>query len=256
MNTDDTGRDDTDTDDVAQLLRTLEQYPQGMTLAEVAATLAIQESVAQRLCSGLEARQLLKQSAGRWHPGPVLARLAASARRDVVTELWPLLERLARRTGETVELCVLRGRYVVSVAQSVSDQELKVASPLGTAFALHTSAQGKAMLAELSADALQDLFAGTDFERCTDASHADLQSLLGELETIRQHGIAVDLQEHAAGVCGIGVVLNLAQDDLYTVSLAVPDLRFESGLSTLRAGLMQCKAEAEARFGVVPGGQG
>ncbi len=254
MNTDNSGRDDIE--DVAQLLRTLEQDPQGMTLSEVAAALVMPESAVRRLCSGLEARQLLMQSAGRWHPGSVLARLTASAQRDVVTELWPLLERLARRTRETVELCVLRGRYAVSVAQSVSDQELTVASPLGTALPLHTTAQGKAMLAELSADAVQDLFAGTDFERRTDATHADVQSLLGELESIRQHGIAVDLQEHAAGVCGIGVVLNLAQDDLYTVSLAVPDLRFESGLSTLRAGLMQCKAEAEALFRVVPVGQG
>tara|TARA_B100001109_G_scaffold255890_1_gene262373 strand:+ start:97264 stop:98064 length:801 start_codon:yes stop_codon:yes gene_type:complete len=233
----------------ARVMRTLEQHPQGLNLNQLVAETGMPRSTLHRLCSALQEERFLRQDNGLWRLGPGLAQLAASAHQDIVSVIRPVLEKLGRRTRETVDLCVYRGAHAVLVDQFASDQELRVVSAPGTAFPVHMTAHGKAMLAAMDDQETESLFPDGVLPRRTDASHGNLADLLAELKTIRQHGVAVDLQEHGAGVCAIGTVLKTGTPELYAMSLAVPDLRFERDLESLRSGLLQAKAEIEALLG-------
>ena len=71
----------------------------------------------------------------------------------------PFVEALGRRLRETVDLCVFRGQHAVSVDQFASDQELRVVAAVGTAYPIHCTAHGKALLARLDDAALEGCWA-------------------------------------------------------------------------------------------------
>ncbi len=72
------------------------------------------------------------------------------------------------------------------------------------------------------------------------------QQMLKAIEQIRQQGYAVDREEHARGVCGVGVALQTGPGERYALAIAVPALRFDEQFAQLVAALMQAKAEIEA----------
>ncbi len=233
----------------AAVLKALENQPQGLSLSQVAKAAELPKTTAHRIIAALEAQQLVITGPGGVKLGPALARLAAAAHTDVIGIARPLIEALGRRTRETVDLCVFRGLHAISVDQYSSDQELRVVSPTGTAFPCHCTAHGKALLASLEAGELDSLFRGITLEKRTAASISSLPALKTELEQIRAHGFAIDREEHARGVCGIGVTIRTGMTERYAMSIAVPALRFDENLERLQAALMQCKAEIEAVTG-------
>ena len=132
----------------ATLLRALENRPTGVSMSELAKSTALPRTTVHRLVTSLIAQHLLIQDSAGIKLGPALARLAASAHTDIIALAQPAMETLGRRTRETVDLCVWRGSHTVLVSQYASDQELRVVSPISTAFPSHCAAHGKARLAE------------------------------------------------------------------------------------------------------------
>ncbi|KAF1051506.1 MAG: HTH-type transcriptional regulator TtgV [Stenotrophomonas maltophilia] len=233
----------------AAVLRALENQTQGLSLGQIAKAAELPRTTVHRLIGALEAQQLVISAADGIRLGPALARLAASAHTDVVGIARPFVEALGRRTRETVDLCVFRGLHSISVEQYACDQELRVVSPVGTAFASHCTAHGKALLAQLPTDELGTLLRGVKLEKRTPATLSSLARLKDELAQVREQGIAIDREEHARGVCGIGVALRSGLSERYAIALAVPALRFDEQFERLRASLLQCQAEIEALLG-------
>ncbi|MEG3130866.1 IclR family transcriptional regulator [Pantoea cypripedii] len=228
----------------AQLLRAIEDDPDGVTITALARRTGMPRSTVHRLVSALEAEQLLMNGAGKVRVGPALARMAASAHIDVVSLSRPAIETLGRRTRETIDLSVFRGSYALLVSQFASDQELRVVSSVGTAFPCHCTAPGKALLAALPDEQLELMYAVKPEVR-TANSLSSRAAILQEMEKIRRQGFAIDLEEHAMGVCAVSVAIHSALNERYAVSVAVPALRFEASVDTLLASLRQCKAEIE-----------
>lgn len=229
----------------ATILRALELQPKGMTISSLSRETGLPRTTVHRLVTSLESQQLLISGSTGVRLGPALARLAASAHTDVIALSQPSMETLGRRTRETVDLCVYRGSHAVSVSQFVSDQELRVVSAVGTAFPCHCTAHGKAILAMLADEKIADLLGGQPDVR-TDNTLRTLPLLLDDIRQTRARRYAIDREEHARGVCGMGVYLNTGAGEHYAISVAVPALRFEEKFDHLLSSLMQCKAEIEA----------
>lgn len=229
----------------AKILRALELYPAGQTITQLARETGLPRTTVHRLVTSLESQQMLTTGATGVKLGPALARLAASAHTDIVSLARPSMETLGRRTRETVDLCVYRGSHAVSVSQFVSDQELRVVSAQGTAFPCHCTAHGKAILATFTDEKIQELL-GAHPDVRTDSTLSTLPAILENIREVRRLGYAVDRQEHARGVCGVGVYLQIGFHEHYALSVAVPAMRFEEKFDLLLGSLMQCKAEIEA----------
>lgn len=229
----------------ATILRALETQPKGMTISQLSRQTELPRTTVHRLVMSLESQQLLITGNEGVQLGPALARLAASAHTDVITLSRPAMETLGRRTRETVDLCVYRGSHAVSVSQFVSDQELRVVSAIGTASPCHCTAHGKAILAMLSDEKIEDLLGGRPDVRTINTLRT-LSSVLEDVREIRIRDYAIDREEHARGVCGIGVYINTSVNEHYAISIAVPAIRFDEKFDYLLGSLLQCKAEIEA----------
>lgn len=233
----------------AAVLKALENQTQGVSLGQIAKAANLPRTTVHRIVGALEAQQFVVTGQGGVKLGPALARLAASAHTDVIAIARPFIEALGRRTRETVDLCVFRGMHAISVDQYASDQELRVVSAIGTAFPCHCTAHGKALLANLADEQIDVLYQGIELEKRTPASAPNLATLKQCFGEARANGFAIDREEHARGVCGIGVILRSGMTEQYALSLAVPALRFEDQLESLKAALMQCRAEIEGVVG-------
>jgi DNA-binding IclR family transcriptional regulator len=231
----------------AAVLRALEGQTAGLSLAQVAKATGLPRTTVHRIVSALEAQQMAISGVGGVRLGPALLRLAASAHTDVTIIARPFIEALGRATRETVNLSVFRGLHAISIDQYPSDQELRVISPIGTAFPIYTTAHGKAFLADMHDDAVRALLPAKPEQR-TPSTIAEFDVLLANLKVGRADGYAVDIEEHARGVCGLGVVLQTGLNERYAVSLAVPALRFHEQRAALVAALVRCKAEIESSF--------
>lgn len=233
---------------VAQILKALENKPQGLTLSQLAKDSLLPRTTVHRMIVALEAQQLVMSTPTGVKLGPAIVRLAASAHTDLIAIARPFIEALGRRTRETVDLSVYRGIHALSVDQYASDQELRVVSATGTAFPCYCTAHGKALLAERTDQEIIALF-DSPLEKRTHHSVDNTHVLLQHLTETRKNGFAIDNEEHALGVCGIGVYLRCGLPEQYALSIAVPSLRFHNQLEFLCSAIMLCRAEIESQFG-------
>lgn len=229
----------------ATILRALEDQPAGLSMSALAKATALPRTTVHRLVTSLITQQMLLQDSDGIKLGPALARLAASAHIDIIALAQSAMATLGRRTRETVDLCVWRGSHTVLVSQFVSDQELRVVSPVSTAFPSHCAAHGKALLAQQSDEALGELLPQLTETRTSNTLQTG-KTLLAEIALIRQQGYAIDREEHARGVCGISVALQTGVGERYALAIAAPALRFDEQFAHLLASLLQAKVEIEA----------
>lgn len=230
---------------IAAVLEALGAQPEGMSLSQIASATSLPRSTVQRLVHGLAGQGLVGTGIRGIHLGPAITRLAAASRVDVVAAAIPFIEAAGKRARETVDLSLFRAEHVLLVYQYQSDHELRVISPVGSALPTHCTAHGKALLARLNNDEVRALLR-RPMDRLTPHTITEMQALLAELDRIRQQGFALDMEEHAPGVCGIGVAIHSSGAEKHAVSIAVPALRFEASLEVLKATLFRCKAEIEA----------
>jgi len=103
----------------ASILRTLKEHKSGMSLGQIAEKINLPRSTVQRIVSALEVERLLISSSrgGGIRLGPELRSLGIATSFNVVERCRPHLESLNLRTGETVDLSVLRGRKMIFLDQ-------------------------------------------------------------------------------------------------------------------------------------------
>ncbi|MBD1588347.1 IclR family transcriptional regulator [Pseudomonas typographi] len=225
----------------ARVLRTLEQAPNGLTIAQITRASALPRTTVQRLVGSLQAEELVAVRDGRVRLGPALARLAAAAHQDVRERLRPHLEALCRDTGETVDVWVLRDNEAVLVDQVVAQQEVRIVVPLGSRYPLHCTAPGKVFLAEwANADIVA--LAERPLTGPTPHSITSLQALLADIQGIRRSGIAYDWEEHAEDVCALACAVELGSGQRHAIAIPAPARRFRQHQAAFEAALRQCVA--------------
>ncbi|HJQ48786.1 MAG TPA: IclR family transcriptional regulator [Amycolatopsis sp.] len=183
-----------------------------LRIVDAAESLGVARSTAHRLMTALLQRGFATQDARKiYRPGPALVQLKSPgiSSPDVRAATRAHLEALRRKVGETCHLAVLEGNGVRFVDCVESPEVQRVGSRLGMLLAAHTTAIGKALLAELSAAEFLALYPrGLPTTRGSEiACRARLQR---ELTTIRRRGYAVNLREADPGIKAVGACLRSA----------------------------------------------
>ncbi len=231
----------------ANILRVLEERPEGLTLAEIARKVDLARSTVQRILTALAAEDfVIEAQPGRGtRIGPGLARIAASLASNLTELLHSRLVALSDRVGETVDLSIMSGGSAVFIDQIPGKQRLVALSAVGQRFPLHCTANGKAMLACLpqkEATALVDKSAGSHLDRAL----ADRGKLLKEIETARRTYLSFDLGEHDPGIGAIGVAVLDSFGRPIAVSIPVPWSRFAQRRKDLTKTLLGFRQEMQA----------
>jgi DNA-binding IclR family transcriptional regulator len=233
----------------AAIIRSLEAQPNGLSLSEIAARVALPRSTVQRIVATLvEERLLMAASArARVRLGPALVQLGAAA--DVGTEkvARPFMQELSRLVEETVDLSVLRQDRAVFVEQVQGVQRLVAVSAVGREFPLHCTANGKALLALMDAGRRERLLPAR-LKRHTAATETDRSALLADLAKVERSGVSLDLQEHSEGICAVGAAFVDPIGREYSLSIPVPASRFEGKRALLVRQLKKTKAELVAQL--------
>lgn len=209
------------------ILRTLEGQPTGLSLGEIASRVDLARSTVQRIVAALAAEKVLIAASptGRVRLGPTIIRLAASVPNDFATTARSFLQALSDELGETVDLAAVKRDHLVFIDQVVGPQRLRAVSGVGETFPLHCTANGKAYLAQLDNEDIENLI-GRKYEKRTPNSITNLADLLQELKTVRKTGVAFDREEHTVGICAVGVALRDPLGNSVAISVPVPEPRF------------------------------
>lgn len=151
---------------------------------------------AHRLIQGLEDHGFLVHVGGLGYVlGPRLLGLAASAMRDLPLRdlARPVLERLARSTGESAQLFVRDGDRRVCIDSAESDSELRTIVEVGSALPLTKGSAGKIFLAWTGDHDRSRLIGTAD----------DTARLEQQVATTRRRGWAESVAERAPGVASV-----------------------------------------------------
>jgi DNA-binding IclR family transcriptional regulator len=243
----------------AEVLRALDGQHQGLTPSELAERLGLARSTVHRIVSALDDEGLVATvRPGRYRVGPELIRLGSSQRGEVRSIVRPFLERLSAEVSETVDLAVLIQDHVSFIDQVAAPHRLRAVSVVGATFPAHCTANGKALLAELSDDHLRALVPAR-LPRLTPNTKATRAELMDELGRIRDTGVAFDDEEHTLGICAVGAVVRDEFAAVAAITIPLPTQRYKGNEEALVAALRGTCDRVTETLGGVPspnGGRG
>lgn len=229
------------------VLRALEGRPDGLSLGEIAECTGLARSTVQRIVDALAAEQMLIAATpkARVRLGPGLVRLAASANVDIERSLRSFLEELCSEVEETVDLSMLQGRSAIFLDQVTGGQRLVAVSAIGEAFPLHCTANGKALMTYLPADALNRML-GARLKPHTPNSIVNPQRLRDAIEQYRTTLLAWDDEEHSEGISAVGTAFNDPLGRVFAVSIPAPTVRFARKRRQLAEALLRMRGRIVA----------
>jgi DNA-binding IclR family transcriptional regulator len=153
---------------------------------------------------------------------------------------------LATETSETIHLARLDGTDVVYLATRDSTHELRVVSRIGHRLPAHSTALGKALLAERSDDELKAVLPKR-LDALTPHTITDRSKLLAELAETRKRGYAIDRQENTLGLRCIGIAIGRHGPARDAISCSVPLSRLDAEREAELVRLLRAARERIAR---------
>lgn len=193
---------------VFALLELIMDLDRTVSLSELASSTSLPLPSIHRLLRALVPMGYIKQLPNhRYMLGPGLIRIGATASKQLSALAQPWLTELADRLGETSSLALLDGDMVLYVAQAPSVQTMRMFTDVGHRVHAHDSGVGKAILAQLSDDAVRRIVARAGMPTPTERSIGKIEALISDLETIRIRGYSIDDGEQYVGVRCLAVAV-------------------------------------------------
>jgi DNA-binding IclR family transcriptional regulator len=191
-------------------------------VSQVAEELDVAKSVAYNHLSTLGEAGYVVKRGRKYGPTTRAARLGEEVRRGIDVYEWgqDYVGNLAEATDETVELCVMERDAAVPVAIVGSSGDWTPPHLIGERTPIHATAPGKAILASLAPDQLDRLLWDLPLASLTDRTITGPETLLEEVDNIRDSGVSFCREEQYSGVVGVGAPID-ADESVHTAALAI-----------------------------------
>mgnify|MGYP006286906103 CR=1 FL=1 len=176
--------------------------------------------------------------------------MAARDRYKLVGISQEALENLASKTGEAAYLITEEHGKAVYVNKALGDKSVQTEGRIGYRRHLHEIAAGKAILAELSREEVLDIVEKHGLPMKTENTITDVNELFEELDTIREHGIAVNVNESLEGEKAAAAPITTDSDVVGAVAVVGPSNRLTGELfeDTIPRLLLEAANELELRY--------
>lgn len=203
---------------------------QGKALSDLAADTGQSPATVYRILITLEGRGLVEFDAEDqvWHIGPQAFVIGSRFlhRTSLVDRARPVLRRLMQQTGETANLGVEQNGQVLFVSQVEAAATIRAFFAHGTLSPMHSSGIGKALLAHMATDWLDDYFKNQTLEVFTDHTITDPKDLRADLAETRTRGFAIDGEEKNLGMrCIAAPVFDMNHEVVAGISVSGPTSR-------------------------------
>lgn len=235
------------------LLDLLSRYPGAVSLKQLACESELHPSTAHRILGAMTASGFVeKGDAGSYRLGIRLLELGNIVRSRIsIRELaMPPMRRLHEATGESVNLGIRQGDEIVYVERTSSGRSaVRIVHIVGARAPLHTTATGKLFLAEDSLQKVREYAKRTGLPAATSNSIVSLPLLERELDKVRRHRVAFDMDEVESGVRCIAAGIRDDSGVLVAgLSLSTPAERFDADRASQ---VRQTAEEISATLGYV-----
>ncbi len=185
----------------AKIITFLAQCEQDIGISEISRGTGINKNMVFRILNTLENEGWVYCSEQKYGLTLLLFGLASKpiSRLSLNTVAVPVLCDLLNKTGESTYLGVLNGNKVLYIQHLDGVKDVRVAGRLGGEYPLHCSAPGKVLLAYADKDFIKE-YITINLEKRTENTITLKESLLTELEKVRQNGYATDCEEFGNGI--------------------------------------------------------
>jgi DNA-binding IclR family transcriptional regulator len=199
-----------------------------LSAQEIRRQLQLSQSTLYRLLRSMKSKGWIEDDgAGCFRPGVRILSLARVVRKHLtIGELAvPVMQALARETGETILLTIISGQHAVCIERVDGPQTVRATLERGAVLALHAGASATALLAFADPTIQETILAGP-LHRYTENTVTDPVQLRRRLDEIRILGYAFSDQEVDPGVRAVAApICSHAGGLVAALSLVAPSGR-------------------------------
>ncbi|MCF7980939.1 MAG: IclR family transcriptional regulator [Pseudomonadales bacterium] len=214
-----------------------------LTTADIAKHAGMNSKTVHRFLMTLEnVGAISRVGRGQFSLGMTLADLGSQVSvHNVLSEaVMKHLDPLAELLNESVQVAVLDGQNIVSIAHIPSRHSLSIGIRIGKRWPAYCTAVGKMLLADLDDSELNKYIQSIHFEPRTSNTITSAKSLTKHLMQVRKQGYAINDQESERGMRGIAVpIMNTKSATIAALSVSGPIARLRM------SNLMRAKEDLE-----------
>lgn len=182
------------------ILKLVSKHPKGIILDEICGLLDLPKTSAYDIITTLVSLGMVNVDHGRrqhYTIGLTVYRIGVryTSSLDILNVLEPELRSFAREVGKTVFFGVRSGYDVIYICKFEPENPIITTANVGTKNPMYCTSLGKAMLVFSDEDSLEEILSGIRMEPKTEWTIRDRETLLAELERVRERGYAFDSRE-------------------------------------------------------------
>ncbi len=212
------------------ILRVLAEEKEALGLVDLANKLGLNRSTAYRLVLALTEDGFVKQDPAtqKYSLGLKIVELAGDIlnKMEIREVARPFLEELMELSGETVHLGILDKGQIVFIDKIDGPEVVRFFTHLGKRFPAYVTSIGKAILAYLPKEDMENVLKLQSFQAHTPNTIVNKQVFRDHLNLIRSKGYAIDHEENRLTVCCIGSpIFDAANKVVAAISISGPSFR-------------------------------
>ena len=214
--------------EIAQAL----QDHESVGVTELAAEVDLPRSTVFNHLKTLEQNEYVVNEGGSYRLGCRFLELGAKARsyHDVHEVARQEVNRLAKETGEISALLVEEHGFGVFLHRAEGEQAVHIDSYTGQRIYLHGAALGKAILASVPRDRVEEIIERRGLVALTANTITERDELFAELGAIDSRGVAFDDEERLDGLRSVAAPIRDSDGTvLGAISIAGPSSRVQKG---------------------------
>ena len=224
-------------DRAVEILRCFEQGDK-LGVTEISRRLDLHKSTVFGLINTLVSNRLLEKApdSDKYQLGIELFRLGANAQSGIREIGAPHVRQLMEATGETVNLVLPDGGYVVYVDKRESQHSMRICTSIGLRLPMYCTAVGKVILAFLGDEERSAAFMDMKLMPRTENTITSQNELFAQLSKIKSDGYAIDDEELEYGLVCVAVpILSKTGEPVAALSVSGPKTRMTYGkISSIR----------------------
>ena len=207
-----------------EILEEIVESPSGVRPSEIAKKFGMSLPNAYKYLKIFEEYgYVVKKPDGSYIPSFKIVELSSIILRrlDIRDISLPLLSDLMVKTGQTVHLILKDGFEGVYIHKIEGANSIPMVSKIGMKIDLYSTSAGKAILAYLPEDELEEYLRNVKLVKKTENTITDPEVLKEKLKIIRERGYAIDDEENEPGIRCVGAaVLNHEGYPIAAVSIS------------------------------------
>jgi DNA-binding IclR family transcriptional regulator len=202
----------------------------GAGVTELATELGIAKSTVHSHLKTLLEYEFVVNERGRYHLGLRFLDLGETARhrKEEYQPIRDKVEELATQTDERAQFIVPEHGYGIYLYRAIGSHAVRTDSRIGKHIHLHASSSGKAILAHMPEERVDEIIEKRGLPAQTENTITDPDVLKAELEAVRERGHAINKEESTEGLRAVGVpVLGPTGEVLGALSVSGPTHRMK-----------------------------